>query len=243
MKSIIALTGKARSGKDTACNLLRAHLLSQGYNVVVMAFADNLKASAATIFDLTIDDLYGTTKEKLQTFNLSYVTLYNRVEYAMSKHFRDSFDPYSDRAALVQLTTVLVDKLKEIGQPTLMTRLGFANNYKVSSRQIQQIWGTEVIRSILGDDFWVKDLEKRMLTYCNRVPNPIVLISDTRFESEAEMLSRYSSQLIEITREGAEKVNNHISEKGLPNTIPRDFITNNGTIAELRDKLIAIIGD
>lgn len=247
MKSIIALTGKARSGKDTACQILRSYLTGLGYNVAVMAFADNLKASAATIFDLTVEDLYGSTKETPQTFNLSYVTMYERVEQAMYKHFRDVFDPYSDRVLLVQLTDVLVQKLKEVGKPTLMTRLGFANNYKVSSRQIQQIWGTEVVRSILGDNFWVKDLERRMHSFCNtamqNMTTPIVLISDMRFDTEADMVRTYDSQIIEITRANAAKVVNHISEKGLSPAIPRDFVTNNGTLDELRYKLIAIVGE
>ena len=72
---------------------------------------------------------------------------------------------------------------------------------------------------------------------------PIVLISDMRFDTEADMVRTYDSQIIEITRANAAKVVNHISEKGLSPAIPRDFITNNGTLDELRYKLIAIVGE
>ena len=54
MSNIIAFTGKARSGKDTSCSIVKNILEDEyGYNVAVMAFADNLKLSASKIFDLT----------------------------------------------------------------------------------------------------------------------------------------------------------------------------------------------
>ena len=83
MSNIIAFTGKARSGKDTSCSIVKNILEDEyGYNVAVMAYADNLKLSASKIFDLTWNDLYGETKETPQVFDLSYPELlFKAVSY------------------------------------------------------------------------------------------------------------------------------------------------------------------
>lgn len=90
MSNIIAFTGKARSGKDTSCSIVKNILEDEyGYNVAVMAYADNLKLSASKIFDLTWNDLYGETKETPQVFDLSYSELMGKVTEAMEFTFRD----------------------------------------------------------------------------------------------------------------------------------------------------------
>lgn len=66
---------------------------------------------------------------------------------------------HTDFKLMSELTGRLIMELKKVAKPTLLTRLGFSKKYKFSSRQIQQIWGTEVIRKVMGDKFWAKDLE------------------------------------------------------------------------------------
>lgn len=163
MSNIIAFTGKARSGKDTSCSIVKNILEDEhGYNVAVMAFADNLKLSASKIFDLTWNDLYGETKETPQVFDLSYHELMFKVTEAMEFTFRDE-RYHMDFKLMSELTGRLIMELKKVAKPTLLTRLGFSKKYKFSSRQIQQIWGTEVVRKVMGDKFWSKDLEKEWL--------------------------------------------------------------------------------
>ena len=245
MSNIIAFTGKARSGKDTSCSIVKNILEDEhGYNVAVMAFADNLKLSASKIFDLTWNDLYGETKETPQVFDLSYHELMFKVTEAVEFTFRGE-RYHMDFKLMSELTGRLIMELKKVAKPTLLTRLGFSKKYKFSSRQIQQIWGTEVVRKVMGDKFWSKDLEKRMVRFhemCSlRNQYGFVLISDLRFESEAEWLSRFAHQTIEVKRDNVDKVSSHVSENGISTKYERDIIHNNGTLADLENKLRAII--
>lgn len=245
MSNIIAFTGKARSGKDTSCSIVKSILeYEYGYNVAVMAFADNLKLSASKIFDLTWNDLYGETKETPQVFDLSYSELMFKVTEAMEFTFRDE-RYHMDFKLMSELTGRLIMELKKVAKPTLLTRLGFSKKYKFSSRQIQQVWGTEVVRKVMGDKFWSEDLEKRMVRFhemCSlRNQYGFVLISDLRFDSEAEWLSRFAHQTIEVKRDNVDKVSSHVSENGISTKYERDIIHNNGTLADLENKLRAII--
>lgn len=245
MSNIIAFTGKARSGKDTSCSIVKNILEDEhGYNVAVMAFADNLKLSASKIFDLTWNDLYGETKETPQVFDLSYPELMFKVTEAMEFTFRDE-RYHMDFKLMSELTGRLIMELKKVAKPTLLTRLGFSKKYKLSSRQIQQIWGTEVVRKVMGDKFWSKDLEKRMVRFyemCSlRNQYGFVLISDLRFDSEAEWLSRFAHQTIEVKRDNVDKISPHASENGISTKYERDIIYNNGTLADLESKLRAIL--
>ncbi len=245
MSNIIAFTGKARSGKDTSCSIVKAILEDEyGYNVAVMAFADNLKISASKIFDLTWNDLYGETKETPQVFDLSYHELMFKVAEAMEFTFKDE-RYHLDFKLMSELTGRLIMELKKVAKPTLLTRLGFSKKYKFSSRQIQQIWGTEVIRKVMGDKFWSKDLEKRMVNFFDacaiRYQDGVVLISDLRFDSEAEWLGRFPHQTIEVKRDNVDKISSHVSENGISTKYERDIIHNNGTLADLENKLRAIL--
>ena len=245
MSNIIAFTGKARSGKDTSSSIVKNILEDEyGYNVAVMAFADNLKLSASKIFDLTWNDLYGETKETPQVFDLSYPELMFKVTEAMEFTFKDE-RYHIDFKLMSELTGRLIMELKKVAKPTLLTRLGLSNKYKFSSRQIQQIWGTEVIRKVMGDKFWAKDLEKRMARFfesCSLMNQEgVVLISDLRFDSEAEWLSRFAHQTIEVKRDNVDKISSHASENGLSTKYERDIIHNNGTLTDLENKLRAII--
>ena len=144
-----------------------------------------------------------------------------------------------------ELTGRLIMELKKVAKPTLLTRLGFSKKYKFSSRQIQQIWGTEVIRKVMGDKFWSKDLEKRMVNFFDacaiRYQDGVVLISDLRFDSEAEWLGRFPHQTIEVKRDNVDKISSHVSENGISTKYERDIIHNNGTLADLENKLRAIL--
>lgn len=244
MKSIIAFTGKARSGKDTSCTIVKNHLIEEGYAVKVFAFADNLKATAGDIFDLDWQDLYGDTKEKPQKFDLTFSNVHSNVKYSFFRHLKDK-GIHNDEKLCGEITDRLIKELKKVAKPTLLTRMGFRNEYIFSSRQIQQVWGSEVIRKILGEYFWIIDLEERIEKFYGETERkghiPVILICDLRFDIEAEFIKSYNSQIIEVTRNGIEQVASHHSEKGISTRFERDIIQNNGTIDELADKLKVII--
>ncbi|QAX98275.1 putative deoxynucleoside monophosphate kinase [Escherichia phage EcSzw_1] len=245
MKSIIAFTGKARSGKDTSCMLTKNFLQEEeGYNVHIFAFADSLKESAAYIFGLDWNDLYGETKETPQKFNLRFSDLYFAVQWSLEQVFPHK-NLHLDVKLCGELTGRLIMELKKVAKPTLLTRMGLSKTYKFSSRQIQQIWGTEVVRKVLGEKFWIRDLAERMERFfesCSKANQyGIALISDLRFDHEAEFLKSFDSQIIEVKRDNLVKVSSHKSENGISTKFERDIIQNNGSLEDLENKLKAII--
>lgn len=244
MKSVIAFTGKARSGKDTSCTLVKNLLIDSGYTVKVFAFADNLKATAGFIFDLDWQDLYGATKETPKKFDLTFSEVLQKVKWAFYKIMKDK-GIHSDDKLCGEIADKLITEIKKVAKPTFKTRLGLKEEYIFSSRQIQQIWGSEVVRKVLGEKFWIRDLTERMESFFGECHNKshigIALICDLRFDLEAEFLQSYDSQIIEVTRNNAVQVASHSSEKGISTRFSRDIIQNNGTIGDLESKLKTII--
>lgn len=233
MERIVAFTGKARSGKDTSCALLQSILRKRGYSVRIFAFADNLKRTAQDIFNLTEDDLYGSTKETPQKFTLDAGVLADKIQLALEVHcgVLVPFDVCDNMA------DSLCDELKKVAKPTFLTRLRIKRDYIFSSRQIQQIWGTEVVRANLGDTFWIKDLEYRVKQYLRKNSKRVALISDTRFNPEAEWLESVGARLIEVKRINKVSISSHKSENGINDEFKRDILDNNGTLSDLESDI------
>jgi len=61
---LLVLSGKARSGKDTAANLLKDIIQTGNYTVLVIAYADFLKEILGRCFNLNNEQLYGSLKEE-----------------------------------------------------------------------------------------------------------------------------------------------------------------------------------
>lgn len=90
-------------------------------------------------------------------------------------------------------------------------------------RELLQKFGT-AIRNEVCDDFWVKVCLKNCTEDC--------IISDVRFESEAEGIRDIDGIIIRINRDSA-GAGNHISEIALDNYCFDYIIDNNGTEEDL----------
>lgn len=63
-------------------------------------------------------------------------------------------------------------------------------------RRLLQVMGTEVVRDILGEDTWVRALEKRWL----EEGHPSIVITDVRFPNEAEWVLRNGGHMVRVVR-------------------------------------------
>lgn len=81
-----------------------------------------------------------------------------------------------------------------------------------------QIFGTDVVRNRIQEDFWVRALERRIQDL------PRVVVSDVRFPDEADLILSRGGAMIRVEREGVDKLN-HISEE--IDTIPCNAVINN----------------
>lgn len=74
---IIFVTGKAQSGKDTSCDAIKDYLLHLNRNlkIVKYSFADELKSFCNRMFDIPLDDLYGTNEQKNKQTKIKWADL------------------------------------------------------------------------------------------------------------------------------------------------------------------------
>jgi hypothetical protein len=98
-------------------------------------------------------------------------------------------------------------------------------------RRLLQVFGTEVGRSLLGDQVWV-ELAMRKL-----VGNGNFVFTDVRFISEAEAIRKHHGFIWRINRDGVEPMNNHSSETELLEYFYDAVIDNNRSIGELRTEV------
>lgn len=112
---------------------------------------------------------------------------------------------------------------------------------KMTSRDILQYFGTEVMREGFDFNIWINSLKRNAQVHLETVAvnaKPLlVLVPDIRYPNESEFLN----YLVDIYREDAElaNVDMHISEKAgslIPDERVNLFVENNGTIEELQQK-------
>lgn len=113
------------------------------------------------------------------------------------------------------------------------------------------------VRKTFGKDFWVDELWKVLIkkydTYDSAVSEPDefkslvlpniqsnVVITDVRFENEAQRIRDYSGYIIHLIGRG-EEGDEHISEKPLPPQFTQFALDNSGTEEELFEKVDNIL--
>lgn len=100
-----------------------------------------------------------------------------------------------------------------------------------SPRYIYQTLGTEWARSLLGEDVWVRCMERRILTRGG--PREHWIITDVRFPNEVAFIRRQGGAVWWVERDGVPEVRAHASEGALgPQDCDRT-IANLGSVADL----------
>lgn len=115
-----------------------------------------------------------------------------------------------------------------------------------SPRQMLQLLGTEGGRNIFGYDLWTKRAEIEWKNHIHSFANPSgfmepigeagMVITDVRFQNEAQFVHNMGGIVIHIERQGADGivgVSNHASEAGFPDHLKNYVITNDGTLEQL----------
>lgn len=114
-----------------------------------------------------------------------------------------------------------------------------------SPRELMQSMGTEWARQLVHPDVWVKIAEQN-LNYLQNTLSSVVgfVVSDVRFENEADFIRQRGGTIIHIARPTAPAVNPHASEAGV-HVNPLDLIIRNtGDREHLRsliDDCVAVI--
>lgn len=95
----------------------------------------------------------------------------------------------------------------------------------------------ELIHQVPVRQFWVKHLEERIKPY--KSTDTIVIVTDVRFQHEANLIRQYGGTIIRIDRPSLNtnsKMYLHSSEKDMDGILYDHVIINNGTLPELYHK-------
>lgn len=100
-----------------------------------------------------------------------------------------------------------------------------------SPRQLMQSMGTEWARNTVHPDVWVK-LAEQNLEYMTKALGAVLgfVVSDVRFENEADLIRRRGGTVIHILRPNALAVSPHISEAGIAANSADLTLPNYGTV-------------
>lgn len=119
---------------------------------------------------------------------------------------------------------VLIPKLKTKIDPV----------FNESPRSAMQLIGTDLVRKHYSQDFWLHHMKQRLN------PNVNIVISDIRFQNEANMVLKHGGILIKIIRYDTN--DNHISERGVKDITGFKYIIyNDKNIQCLYDKIDKIM--
>lgn len=112
----------------------------------------------------------------------------------------------------------------------------------VSTRYLMQTLGTEWGRNMIDQDIWIKILEDRLGKSSLGNYTLDFVIDDVRFENEAQWIKDSGGFLVKVLRPDAEELeNSHASEGNLDNWKFDGIIINNGSVDELRVKVLNLI--
>lgn len=116
-----------------------------------------------------------------------------------------------------------------------------------SPRYLMQTLGTEWGRKMVHPDVWLKAgemwLENQVLA-CDLADVPFhgAVITDVRFENEAQWIREHGGVVLHIYRDDAIQVNEHVSEAGVQLQGDVDYmIENNGTVEQFHQILWSVV--
>lgn len=121
-----------------------------------------------------------------------------------------------------------------------------------SPRELLQVFGTEGARENLGQDFWLKFLDRfcentreleAAFTNEDEIYPIYVLVPDVRFVNEAKHIKDKEGIIIKVQgdEERSANVRDHASEKGISIRYVDHIIENDGTLEELEDKVKQLV--
>jgi len=249
LKKIIGLAAPARSGKDTVASLLRQH-----QQVISYALADPLKIGCQSLFGLTDAETWGdANKEKRiplwqrsprQLFQLTgteWMRSYNSKHWLMRAEQQFNMPDHLP----VQTIPVLNDKRVPF-KLAAQAFFGLSDDqtWDVTQTTVKNpFWGItpkqmfQLLESMTLNSFndYFEQRSQRPITLSSRIITPlnthqIMVISDIRFENEANFVRQHQGQIWHIIRHNAKKVNDHSSERGVMIKEEDVIINNNSTL-------------
>lgn len=97
----------------------------------------------------------------------------------------------------------------------------------VSPRRMMQTLGTEWGRNTIADELWLL-VAQRQIEQAKRDGKAGVVISDVRFDNEAQFVKALGGRIVRLQRYGAAAVASHVSEAGVAEELVSFTFENDG---------------
>jgi hypothetical protein len=214
-RTIVAFTGYAKSGKDTAARYLRER---HGYTKV--AFADALRRLCARLFGWPLewfeDDALKEQPLPTERWPLPW------SEVILS----------SGRLALAVKDRIDVREVGPRARDVILQ-----HNYRpVTPREVLQLVGTDILRA-LRPTIWLEAWQEEAAHHER------VVVTDCRFINEAALVRSLGGVVVRVHRQsaGARSGAGHMSEREIDLIVPDYEIHNEGTEEELWSQVEALM--
>jgi hypothetical protein len=143
------------------------------------------------------------------------------------------------REALYNLDPVVTDipEISGMHLKWLVDGLGW-ERIKIDSPQVREMlqrFGTEVGRSLWGENFWVDKAMSKVSAYDK------VVITDVRYPNEYDAVKAAGGSMWRVEKPGSVAVNGHASESALDGFFFDSIVMNKGTIEDLQATISYLI--
>lgn len=180
-QTIIALSGKKGSGKNTLADFISKWFLEQNDHLLldqvrIYSFADTLKDFCIETLGLTREQCYGTDEQK----NSPTSYLWENVQDIYLRWKFSERDFVGDGRTTI-ISSSIEDKQSREYFWECVSR-GYVPSLRsgpMTGRECMQVFGTELIRATFGN-VWAQSTKRKI----KKEGNPLALISDLRFQSE-----------------------------------------------------------
>lgn len=210
MARFITLAGRKQVGKDTSARYIKNMVESArpGTKVHIVHFADALKEACVAVFGIPRSDMETETGKQKPT------------EILWPSANAEGWHAYTSDSA-----KVFNDLNPSAGSP-------------MTVREILQFVGTELFRTQIDPDLWVKSVFRRQYG-----ENDIVVVADCRFPNEASY-AKERGLLIEVLRDTGSVGDKHASEMALEGYLGYDaYVRNDSSFENLRSQLHVILSN
>jgi len=223
MTRFITLAGKKQTGKDTSAQMMRGLLVDH-------AVGDHEVSMAS----------HGATLAMCMDAKIHVVHFADALKRACHEVFGISLEDMETEDGKQKLTDVLWPNNDGCGRWFPHVGIEYvvapATPQYMTVREILQFVGTELFRSQMDPDVWVKSVYRKPWE-----ENDIVIVADCRFPNEAAFAKEHGL-LILIERDTGLASDGHASETALD--VYKDYhhvIDNNGSFDDLREQLRLIL--
>jgi dephospho-CoA kinase len=202
MKKVILMSGKIHCGKNQFAEYLKHFLQKKGLKVTNDLFARSLKDGCKEDF------------RKLSS-----------VLGSIANEIKSKIGLFVDQRHIMLNPNILNDIDRSIDKLFIKDDNWYEDKTDIT-RNVLQLYGTEIFRKRVDENWWVKQVKNR----CIASDSDVVIVTDCRFPNEiTEML---------ITRNinTQEQIASHASETSLDDWKEFDFVVeNNGSLEDLKN--------